>query len=194
MWSGQVQDGKEDMDETAAGLRGSALPRFERVMTMQWTMLDFGKHEGKTLPQIVFVDPSWFFSAYQDDSFDEHIQYRREADEIYRRARAIKIPQEGTEKLLAEYSIYPGFRGGLCRASVVPESRPRHRGSTPTFRRPVFDLSLPWQYRRHGTSGDGVGDKLVLRGVKFGLFGSGSYRLTKDRCAKFFNDDSNFVL
>jgi len=30
---------------------------------MAWSTLPFGKHKGKTLPQIVFADPDWFFWA-----------------------------------------------------------------------------------------------------------------------------------
>jgi hypothetical protein len=28
---------------------------------MIWTTIPFGKHQGKTLPQIVIDDPDWFF-------------------------------------------------------------------------------------------------------------------------------------
>jgi hypothetical protein len=28
---------------------------------MIWTTVPFGKHQGKTLPQIVIDDPDWFF-------------------------------------------------------------------------------------------------------------------------------------
>jgi hypothetical protein len=30
---------------------------------MRWTTLNFGTHEGKSLPQIVISDPDWFFWA-----------------------------------------------------------------------------------------------------------------------------------
>ena len=36
---------------------------------MSWSSLEFGKHEGKTIPQVVFSDPDWFFWAIQEDVF-----------------------------------------------------------------------------------------------------------------------------
>ena len=30
---------------------------------MIWTTLNFSRHVGKTLPQILFSDPDWFFWA-----------------------------------------------------------------------------------------------------------------------------------
>jgi hypothetical protein len=28
-----------------------------------WSVLDFGKHKGRTLPWVMFHDPDWFFWA-----------------------------------------------------------------------------------------------------------------------------------
>jgi hypothetical protein len=36
---------------------------------MAWSTLNFGKHAGKTLPQIVFADPDWFFWAIETNVF-----------------------------------------------------------------------------------------------------------------------------
>jgi len=36
---------------------------------MAWSILPFGKHKGKTLPQIVFTDPDWFFWAMEENVF-----------------------------------------------------------------------------------------------------------------------------
>lgn len=30
-----------------------------------WTTLDFGRHNGRTLPQVVLIDPDWFFYALE---------------------------------------------------------------------------------------------------------------------------------
>ena len=30
---------------------------------MKWTTLTFGKHDGKTLPEIIIKDADWFFWA-----------------------------------------------------------------------------------------------------------------------------------
>jgi hypothetical protein len=28
---------------------------------MRWSVMSFGKHKGKTFPQIILQDPDWFF-------------------------------------------------------------------------------------------------------------------------------------
>ena len=58
---------------------------------MKWTAIGFGKHAGKTLPQIIFDDADWFFWAYEKQAF-KGIQ-AREAQEIYRRSRSIRVPE-----------------------------------------------------------------------------------------------------
>src|SRR5438876_986407 len=57
---------------------------------MAWTELKFGKHKGKTLPQVLFSDPDWFFWASEQQTFRG--AQRREADLIYVRATHIRIP------------------------------------------------------------------------------------------------------
>ena len=34
--------------------------------TMNWTTINFGKHQGKTLPQVILDDADWFFWAYEN--------------------------------------------------------------------------------------------------------------------------------
>jgi len=36
---------------------------------MTWSILKFGKHKGRTLPQVLFQDPDWFFWAVENDKF-----------------------------------------------------------------------------------------------------------------------------
>jgi hypothetical protein len=154
----------------------------------RWTPLNFGKHNGKTLPQVVFADPDWFFWAHEKGVFENRGRLRREANEIYQRATSIKVPQEDDEeKWVAEYGMH---KGRFCNVEVVPKSRERHHGSTTTFRRTVFDLSFPRQI----SSYDKGGCRLLVRSLKFYLFGDEHCRLTKQRCEEFFDDDSNFVL
>jgi hypothetical protein len=68
---------------------------------MEWTKLNFGKHKGKTLPQIMFTDADWFFYAYENRFLKNGLAY--EAAEIYRRARAIRVPQINGQRMLVEY-------------------------------------------------------------------------------------------
>ena len=65
-----------------------------------YTPLMFGKFKGKTLPQVVFVDPDYFFWLHGKNIL--HGRLRQEADEIYGKATAIRLLQPG---LVAEYSL-----------------------------------------------------------------------------------------
>jgi uncharacterized protein (DUF3820 family) len=33
---------------------------------MTWTPMKFGKYQGKTLPEIIFADPDWFFGPMKN--------------------------------------------------------------------------------------------------------------------------------
>lgn len=155
---------------------------------MPWSTLTFGKHEGKTLPQVVFTDPDWFFWACEEGVFAGRIGLQDEAAEIKRKATSIKIPQSGPEQLIAEYGIHPGV-GRFCNVEVVPQSRPHHEGSTVTTRSPVFDMSFPRRIAHY----DKMGYRMFVSSLKFHLFGDENCRMTKKRCEDFFDNDSNFA-
>ena len=156
---------------------------------MSWTLMTFGKHEGKTLPQAVLTDPDWFFWAIEKSDFDwQSQQLKAEAEDINHKARNIKIPQkEGQEELVAEYAIHrPTGKFGLME--LVPSSRPEHRGSSPTFRRPVIDLHVPREIAPY----DKLGCKTLIRSVKRYLFEGANVRMTKARAEEFFDNEANF--
>ena len=52
---------------------------------MEWSIIDFGKYRGKSLPQIIFKDADWFFNGYENGYFKGTLAC--EASELYRRAR-----------------------------------------------------------------------------------------------------------
>lgn len=153
---------------------------------MPWTMLNFGKHKGKTLPQVLFTDPDWFFWAAEEKAMWWGNVPLAEVEKIRRRATSIKIPQTGPEKLVAEYLAHRTAKR-FANVKAVPESQPQHQGST---RLDVFDLSFARTYAAY----DKTGCKSLVKAVKFYLFGSKSYHMTKDRCETFFENDANFVL
>ncbi len=154
---------------------------------MSWSKIYFGKHKGKTLPQVVFSDPDWFFWAIDDGVFDGKGALKIEAKEIYKKATSIRIPEEGNEELVAEYGLRPS-NGTFCDLEIVPKSRPPHEGSTRTFRLPVIDLSVPRRIKDY----DKLGCRLLISTAKFYLFGDSKRKMTKKRCEEFFSDDSNF--
>jgi hypothetical protein len=155
---------------------------------MSWSTVNFGEHSGKTLPQIVFVDPDWFFWAVEKgDVFRGSLIH--EAGIIDARARAIRIPNNSAENLLAEYVLHSPS-GKFSHMQIVPASQPKHEGSSPTFRRDRIDLSVPHRIAQY----DKLGNRNLLSSAKDVLFGSKSARMTKERCGAFFDDPSNFIL
>lgn len=156
---------------------------------MEWTELWFGKHKGKTLPQIIFIDPDWFFYMMEQKAFQNKGILREEAEEIYNKARNIRISSKDGEDLVAEYAIHP-VSGKFCDLEIIPRDKPRHEGSTTVLRKDVIDLSFPVHFAKY----DKLGCKLLLGSLKFYIFGNKDYRLTKARCEGFFNNEGNFVL
>ena len=41
-----------------------------------WSIIKFGKHKGKSLPEVILHDPDWFFWAVEAHYFDKHPAYR----------------------------------------------------------------------------------------------------------------------
>jgi hypothetical protein len=156
---------------------------------MYWSKLWFGRHKGKTLPQVVFKDPDWFFWAVRAGIFKKRGRLLNEAKEIYRKSQSIRIPKNGSKKLVAEYAVHPSTEKFACM-EIVPASRPNHVGSSDTFRGDVIDLSIPRLIAPY----DKLGCKSLISNLKSYLFDNESYRMTKKRCEAFFEDDGNFDL
>jgi hypothetical protein len=152
---------------------------------MTWAKLQFGKHKGKTLPQVLFTDPDWFFWAYDEEGVRERLG--AEGAELYRRATRILIPQEGPEELVAEYVIHPD--GTFADLNIIPKSRPAHEGGSPTVRYTYIDLSFPRRLRGY----DKLGCKMLVAALKGVYFGDTKARMTQQRCEKFFEDKKNFL-
>ena len=153
---------------------------------MLWTPLKTEKHREKTLPQVVFIDPDWFFHLHKKNWFEFNHYY--EAEELYQRATSIRIPQaDAGEKREIEYVfLYEKFD----HMKLVPESIPYHWGSSRTSRNDIIDLSVPFSHSRY----DKRAGKIIISNLKHVVFGNKSHKMTKERCEEFFNDESNFVL
>jgi hypothetical protein len=154
---------------------------------MPWSTLKFGKHKGKSLPQVIFTDPDWFFWALEDGVFKGKGQLEREAADLSRKARSIRIPGKQGDQLVAEYFVHPPT-GKFARVQIVTAETPKHEGSSPAIRKDVIDLSMPRQIAPY----DKLGCKILISGVKHALFGNSSARMTRERCELFFDTPSNF--
>ena len=58
-----------------------------------WTALTIGKHQGKTLPQVILSDPDYFYWALEQDNFFRG-KLLTEAKTLATRAGRIKIPKK----------------------------------------------------------------------------------------------------
>ena len=151
---------------------------------MRWVTLDFGKHAGKTLPQIILSDADWFFWALNKGVFKGRLA--SEAAKVEQRARAIKIPKRHPKRWQVEYSY--DDTGGFCGFQFVKVDMPWPYGFRSIRRLPYLDLS----YVRRGKEYDKRGCRNLLRDFRYHYFG-GNTRLTKRRCQQFFSNKKNFL-
>jgi hypothetical protein len=103
-----------------------------------WSVVNFGKHHGKTLPQIVLQDPDWFFCAFQKRLFGTTGQLASEAMEIFVKARNIKIPKTDSEDWCIDYLWDPYLEFSQIR--LIERTR-ADRWSEIAFRKDCIDLS-----------------------------------------------------
>jgi len=151
-----------------------------------WTEITFGKHAGKTLPQLLLNDPDYFFWAVEKkDVFKGSLA--TQAASLLARARRVKIPKPNPDDWRVEYVCAPD--GKFAHFEVVEADRPRHIGSSLTIRGTTLDFSLVRGTRHYDKSGY----KLFLRNFKYYYFGSAEKRLTRKLCEEFFDKPSNFV-
>jgi hypothetical protein len=154
---------------------------------MRWTPLHFGKHKGKTLPQIMFSDPDYFFWAYDAGVFQENLL--SEARYIYARAISIRVPLLKGREMLVEYVIHKPT-GSFGNLYFIPKDNFETYFPEPLYYAEIIDLSFPYRLKKY----DKGGYKRLMRLVKILYFGEQRTRLTKARCEQFFADNSNFSL
>ena len=150
----------------------------EKGAEMRWSTVPFGKYKGKTFPEIIVRDPDWFFWVLPK-LYDKLAE---EAQELARRARAIKTPRRGRRRLEVEYEFdmdrrFNGFE-------FVDADNPPSRWCT---RLPYLDLRWPLRRKYDKRAG-----RIMLRDFRRRYFGKHK-RLTKERCEEFFSNDANFI-
>lgn len=154
---------------------------------MIWSIVNFGRYKGKTLPQILFSDPDWFFNAVEKDFFKDAL--KSEAQDLLHKAKNIKIPNNEDGGQIVEYVVHQPT-GKFSHFNVVSADTPEHEGSSPTFRKPVIDMSVC----RSRADYDKWGNKLLIGCIKDYIFGNKDIVLTKKRCGEFFDDPTNFSI
>ncbi|MBF0556386.1 MAG: hypothetical protein HQK96_17855 [Nitrospirae bacterium] len=155
---------------------------------MEWSELTFGKHKGKTLPQVMIIDPDWFFHLYNEGAFSCNMgTIQEEAEAIFRRATSIRIPINNADEYCRIDYFHDQSTGKFNMMLIVRGVRSSKNG-TNTAISDVMDLSYPTLYGKY----DKLGCKLMIRQVKGILFGNTKYTMSKARCEEFFNDKSAF--
>ncbi len=155
---------------------------------MIWRELHFGRHAGRTLPQVALMDPdNFFWLCGSADALRRDPGLWSQARLVHHRARHIlppeKYPEAGTA---VEYCVHPD--GGLCGVYLVPATGRRFPKSSDSFVRPYLDLSVPRGLKRYDKRG---GKMLVWRVLLWR--GYPNQRCTKRFCNDFFNDPEHFA-
>jgi hypothetical protein len=132
---------------------------------------------------VIFDDPDWFLWAHENKVFKGALAF--EAQEVYRRARSIRVPQKNGQKMVVEYIIHkPTGKFGEMRLICDGPSFGHLNVS------PVIDFYLP----RACAGYDKTGCKNLIFDFKAIYFGNKSHRMSKQAREEFFNDDRNFKL
>jgi hypothetical protein len=152
---------------------------------MTWGVMPFGRHKGKTLPEIIVRDLDWFFWMLPK----LYGKLGTEARDLARKACAIKIPKGHRRKLEVEYR-YEFDNGSelgrrFCGFAFVKAETWFSRW---TIRLPHLDLALPLRRKEY----DKRAGRILIRDFRIHYFGKHK-RLTKQRCEEFFSNNDNFI-
>jgi hypothetical protein len=146
---------------------------------MTWTAISFGKHRGKTLPQIILDDPLWFFWVLPK----LYGRLKIEADDVARKASKIGIPRRNRRKWCVEFRFEHGHRFSgfdIVRVDSFANSKW-------SIRLPYLDWSLPRSFKAY----DRQGYRNLIRDFRKLYFNDRN--LTKKRCEVFFDNGDNFL-
>lgn len=147
-----------------------------------WIELTRGRHVGKSLPQVVWVEPGYLFWLVENQVLGG--MAGAEASRLAQLARAIRIPMAGTA-LLAECVV--DRAGRFSSLDLVPAASP----PSGSLRLDRLDLGVAHAMARPHR--DLRGGELLVQSVKKILFGPGPVRMTRQRAERFFEDPSNFI-
>jgi hypothetical protein len=153
---------------------------------MNWTPLNFGEYKGKTLPQVMFKDPDWFFWGFEKGAFSGSL--KKEAQTIYARATSIRIPDKDGRKMLAHYIIHRPD-GSFGTIALVEDLGSKFTYPSIMIVKNVIDMRFPRSLKNY----DKLGYKNLIIKIKAIVFGDSNVWMTKKKCEAFFNNDDNFV-
>lgn len=112
-------------------------------------------------------------------------KYLEEAQDIFSKASAFKVPPRNGVPLFVEYVV--DKMGLFATINLLPVGT-GYIGPYET--KPVIDMGFPRQQKNY----DKLGYKNLLKVMRGVLFGEKRTRLTRDRCEEFFDDPENFAI
>src|SRR6516165_8873832 len=147
-----------------------------------WRPMPFGKYEGRTLPQVLFKDPDYFFWLLRKGALKGVLAIQ--AKRLAKKACRIRIPREPAEAFVVDYFFnsenqFSGF-------SIVPKDA--YQSPHVVYRLNRIDFSVIQKHKEYAKGEY----RRFLRDFRRVFFGNESASMTKDRCEEFFNGD-NFV-
>lgn len=85
---------------------------------MKWDKINFGtnkKVQNKTLPQVMFIDPDWFYEQYEYKNSILRKRFDIQAEMVYKRSRNIK-PRNG--HYIKYFLFYDGTSDGFSPITI----------------------------------------------------------------------------
>lgn len=150
-------------------------------MSISWIELKFGKHIGKTLPQVLCKDPDWFYYEVEENNFYQ-AGIKAQVDLIGPRSRRIRVP-EGCSVL---YFTNPTAKNKFDHFQIVDDSVP-----TPSHncfkRTPYLDMLIPRRIANY----DKLGYQNLLADFRSEVLGVS--KITKSRAESFWSNPDNFL-
>ena len=156
---------------------------------MSWKIVDFGKHEGKSLPQIAFIDPDYLFWGVERDVFHEDPMLALQARTVAGRAQRILIPDNSVMNKSVRYMV-DRRRGKLDAVLLID----MHKGAEMGYSHPNDQRHFDLSYARRLCAYDKHGAKLIVRAIKRDVFGDPRTYLKKKLVERFFDDETNFAM
>ena len=158
-----------------------------RNWIMDWTTINYRNHKSRSLPELIFEDADFFFHMYENDYFNGRLE--KEANELYRRARSIKVPPRNGKKMLVQYAFSYNVkldREEFAMMELIPDGSELGRRRLSSW----IDFYVP----RSRSHLDKTGYRRFVIGLKSILFRNPLLRMNSLDCERFFNNYNNFYL
>ena len=153
---------------------------------MNWSQIDFGKHTGKTLPQIICKDPDWFYWAVENVFASKSKELKEEVTLLYKRSCRIRIPKNEKGSLVVDYFVNPMASHKFDHFEIVNSNQVDNASTSACLRRAYLDMSVP----RKIASYDKLGCRNLLVSFRYHFFNDRP--MTKKKVEAFFADEGNF--